>query len=114
MRVVEAGSPFYSTSFELAITLVVTRIDRLARSIGDFASIVRKLENRGVALRTIEQPIETSTAAGKAFPDMLSVFAESETNIRKERQIDGIAKLKAAGVYKGRPSSVDPAKVRAL
>ena len=93
-------------------TLVVTRIDRLARSIGDLQDIVRALKAKGVTLRATEQPIDTGTAAGKAFLDMLGVFAEFETNLRKERQLEGIAKAKAAGIYKGRVSSVDTAKVR--
>ena len=75
---------------------MVTRIDRLARSIGDLQDIVRALKAKGVALRATDQPIETSTAAGKAFLDMLGVFAEFETNLRKERQMEGIAKAKAA------------------
>src|SRR5262249_5651315 len=56
---------------------------------------------RGIILRVTEQPIDTSTASGKCFFDMLGVFAEFETNLRKERQLEGIAKAKAAGVYKG-------------
>lgn len=52
-------------------TLVVTRIDRLARSIGDLQDVVRALKAKGVALRATEQPIDTSTAAGKAFLDIL-------------------------------------------
>jgi DNA invertase Pin-like site-specific DNA recombinase len=95
-------------------TLTVTRIDRLARSIGDLQDIVRALKAKGATLRATEQPIDTSTAAGKAFLDMLGVFAEFETNLRKERQLEGIAKAKAAGVYKGRPPTIDTAKVRAL
>lgn len=51
--------------------LVVTRIDRLARSIGDLAGIVRTLEAKGAALACTEQPVDTSTAAGKAFLGML-------------------------------------------
>jgi Helix-turn-helix domain of resolvase/Resolvase, N terminal domain len=54
------------------------------------------------------------TAAGKCFLDMLGVFAEFETNLRKERQLEGIAKAKAEGVYKGRPASIDVAQVRAM
>jgi DNA invertase Pin-like site-specific DNA recombinase len=46
--------------------------------------------------------------------DMLGVFAEFETNLRRERQLEGIAKAKAAGVYKGRPASIDVTKVRQL
>lgn len=95
-------------------TLVVTRIDRLARSIADLANIVRDLESRGVALEATEQPIDTGTAAGKAFLGILGVFAEFETAIRRERQLEGIAKAKAAGVYRGRPASIDAAEVRAL
>ena len=56
----------------------------------------------------------TSTAAGKCFLDMLGVFAEFETNLRRERQLEGIAKAKAEGKYKGRPASIDAAKVRAM
>src|SRR5271154_2555909 len=94
--------------------LVVTRIDRLARSIGDLQDIVRTVKARGASLKATEQPIDTSTAAGKCFLDMLGGFAEFETNLRRERQLEGIAKAKAAGVYKGRPASIDAAKVRQM
>ena len=95
-------------------TLVVTRIDRLARSIGDLQDIVRELKAKGAILKATEQPIDTSSAAGKAFLDMLGVFAEFETNLRRERQMEGISAAKARGVYKGRPPSIDAAKVAAL
>jgi len=65
-------------------------------------------------LKSTEQPIDTSTAAGKCFLDMLGVFAEFATNLRRERQMAGIAKAKAAGVYKGRKPSIDAAAVRKL
>ena len=94
--------------------LMVTRIDRLARSIGDLQDIVRAVKAKGATLKATEQPIDTGTAAGKCFLDMLGVFAEFETNLRKERQLEGIAKAKAAGVYKGRPASIDPAQIRQL
>ena len=83
-------------------TLVITRIDRLARSLRDLQNLVHELKARDIALKAIEQPIDTSTAAGKAFLDMLGVFAEFETNIRRERQLEGIAKAKAEGRYMGR------------
>ena len=92
-------------------TLLVTRIDRLARSIGDLQDIVRSLKGKGAALKATEQPIDTSTAAGKAFLDMLGVFAEFETNLRRERQMEGIAKAKERGVYKGRKATIDSAEV---
>jgi DNA invertase Pin-like site-specific DNA recombinase len=94
--------------------LIVTRIDRLARSIGDLQDIVRAVKAKGASLKATEQPIDTTSAAGKAFLDMLGVFAEFESNLRKERQAEGIAKAKAAGVYKGRPPSIDVMKVRDL
>lgn len=83
-------------------SLLITRIDRLARSMKDLQDIVHDLKSRGIHLQATEQPIDTSTAAGKAFLDMLGVFAEFETNLRKERQLEGIAKAKAAGKYKGK------------
>jgi len=83
-------------------TLVVTRIDRLARSLKDLQDIIHDLKARRVHLQATEQPIDTSTAAGKAFLDMLGVFAEFETRLRRERQLDGIALAKAAGKYKGK------------
>src|SRR5437773_6136372 len=95
-------------------TLVVTRVDRLARSIKDLQDIVYLLKERGVTLRATEQPINTQSATGKAFLDMLGVFAEFETNLRRERQLEGIAKAKAAGVYKGRPPSIEATRVREL
>jgi DNA invertase Pin-like site-specific DNA recombinase len=58
--------------------------------------------------------IDTGTAAGKCFLDMLGVFAEFETNLRRERQLEGIANANSAGVYKGRAPSIDAAQVRKL
>jgi DNA invertase Pin-like site-specific DNA recombinase len=66
---------------------------------------------KGGTLKATEQPIDTSTAAGKCFLDKLGVFVEFETNLRRERQLEGIVKAKAAGVYKGRPASIDAARV---
>ncbi|AGY91002.1 resolvase [Spiribacter curvatus] len=94
--------------------LVVTRIDRLARSIRDLQNIVYELRVKGVSLKAIEQPIDTSTSAGKAFLDMLGVFAEFESNLRRERQMEGIAKAKARGVYKGRKKTIQPTQVQEL
>ena len=95
-------------------TLVVTRIDRLARSLKDLQDIMHELKEKGVKLKATEQPIDTATAAGKAFLDMLGVFAEFETNLRRERQLEGIAAAKARGVYKGRQPSIDAAEVQRL
>ena len=94
--------------------LVITRIDRLARSVFDLQDIVKTLDEKGVTLSATEQPISTKDATSKCFLDMLSVFAEFETNLRKERQMEGIAKAKERGVYKGRKPSVDVEKVKEL
>lgn len=95
-------------------TLVVTRIDRLARSLRDLQNIVHELKEKNAHLKATEQPIDTSTAAGKAFLDMLGVFAEFETNLRRERQMEGIAAAKTRGVYKGRPKSISSEDVKRL
>ena len=94
--------------------LVVTRIDRLARSIRDLQNIVYELKNKGVTLSATEQPIDTRTSAGKAFLDMLGVFSEFETNLRKERQMEGVRKAKERGVYKGRGRTIDASKIYEL
>jgi DNA invertase Pin-like site-specific DNA recombinase len=95
-------------------TLLVSRIDRLARSVGDLETIVATIKRKGAFLKAIEQPIDTSSPAGVAFLQMLGVFAQFETAIRKERQAEGIAKAKADGRYKGRKPTVDAEAVRAL
>lgn len=94
-------------------TIIVTRIDRLARSMHDLQVIAKELKEKGVVLRATEQPIDTGTAAGKAFFDMLGVFAEFETNLRRERQAEGIARAKRDGVYQGGVQRIDRTAVRA-
>lgn len=94
--------------------LVVTRIDRLARSLSDLQTIVSRLKEKGAHLAATEQPVDTSTATGKAFFDMLGVFAEFETNLRRERQAEGIAAGKRRGVYRGRVPKIDLAAIQAL
>lgn len=94
--------------------LIVTRVDRLARSVLDLQQIVKELRDKQVQLKATEQPIDTSTPAGKCFLDMLGVFAEFETNLRRERQMEGIAKAKERGTYRGRKASIDVEKVQRL
>ena len=69
--------------------------------------IVATLKDKGAHLAATEQPVDTSTAAGKAFFDMLGVFAEFETNLRRERQAEGVAAAKQRGAYRGRPPRID-------
>lgn len=89
-------------------TLVVTRLDRLGRSLRDLANIAHEMEGKGVSLRVLEQSVDTSTSAGKAFFGMLAVFAQFETDVRAERQREGIEKARRHGKYKGRLPSTTP------
>lgn len=97
-------------------TIIITRIDRLARSIVDLLTIVDDLKRRGVILKATEQTIDPTTPAGRAFLSMLGVFAEFETAIRAERQREGIDRAMAAGIYEGvgRPRSISPDQIRVL
>jgi DNA invertase Pin-like site-specific DNA recombinase len=103
-------------------TLCVTRVDRIARSVTDLMIIVRILEQKGVALKATEQPIDTSSAVGRSFLSMLGVFAELETNLRRERQMESIRRIqeidrtkpKHERTYKGRPPTIQPEEVRRL
>lgn len=96
-------------------TLVVTRLDRLARSAGDLHTIVKQLAERGVSFSCIQQPgMDTTSSTGKLLLGVLASIAEFEADIRRERQREGIEKAKAAGIYKGRKPSVDVRAVREL
>jgi DNA invertase Pin-like site-specific DNA recombinase len=85
---------------------MVTLIDRLARSIGDLHDIVRTVRTRGAVLKATDQPFDTGVAAGMCFLDMLGVFAEFETNLRRERQLEGIANGEGGGRLQG-PATFD-------
>ncbi len=96
-------------------TLVVTRLDRLARSASDLHAIIRKLSDKGASFHCIQQPgMDTTSSTGKLLLGVLASIAEFEADIRRERQREGIERAKAAGVYRGRKPSVDVAAVRKL
>ncbi len=96
-------------------TLIVTRLDRLARSMLDLKQIVAGLASKGVTFRCLQQgAIDTTRSDGKLLLNILASFAEFETDLRRERQRDGIDKAKAAGIYKGRPASIDGDQIRAM
>jgi DNA invertase Pin-like site-specific DNA recombinase len=94
--------------------LVVTRLDRLGRSMRDLANIAHEIEQAGAHLKVIEQSVDTSTAAGRAFYGMLAVFAAFETDVRRERQLEGIAMAKRQGVYRGGKARLDRQRVTEL
>jgi DNA invertase Pin-like site-specific DNA recombinase len=94
--------------------LIVTRIDRLAHSARDLQDVARTIKAKGATLKATEQPVDTGTAAGKAFLDMLDLFAEFESNLRNERRLEDVARAKAEGRYRGRPISIDVSTVYEL
>lgn len=88
-------------------TLIVTKLDRLARSTADLYRIVSELEAKGVAFRVLDDPtLDTTSRTGKLVFGILALIAEFENEIRRERQMDGIAKAKADGRPGGRPKLV--------
>jgi len=82
--------------------LVITKLDRLARSVSDLCNIVAKLETKGVALRILAMNIDTGTPTGKLMLNIFGSIAQFERELMLERQAEGIAKAKADGKYKGR------------
>ncbi|WP_277980667.1 recombinase family protein [Sphingomonas phyllosphaerae] len=96
-------------------TLAVTRLDRLARSVSDLFAIIDQLQAKGVHFRCLQQSgVDTDSSTGRLMLGILGAVAAFEADIRKERQADGIARAKAAGVYKGRKPTVDTALVRSM
>ncbi len=97
----EALSEALSYSRERDV-LIVTKLDRLARSVRHLGEIVDDLTQRGVALRVLDMSLDTSTATGKLMLNVLGSIAQFEREMMLERQREGIAKAKAEGKYKGR------------
>ena len=96
-------------------TLVVTRLDRLARSSNDLHNIIAKLTGKGVKFHCVQQSgVDTDSGMGKLVLAILGAVAEFETDIRKERQREGIDKAKADGRYTGRKPSADVQAIREL
>lgn len=83
-------------------TLVVTKLDRLVRSMAHLLEIRQRLEARGTHLRIIDLNLDTTTPTGNLMLNLLGSVAEFEREVMLERQREGIAKAKAAGKYKGR------------
>ena len=91
---------------------VVTRLDRCSRSVLDMQLIMKELDEKKVTFTATEQSINTKTPEGKCFLNMLSVFSEFETSIRRERQMSGIkANLHK---FKGRGRTIDVNQIKKL
>ncbi len=95
-------------------TLVITKLDRLARSTFHLTQIAEDFKQQGVELVVLDQNIDTATPTGKLLFNMLASIAEFETEIRKERQLEGIAKAKANGVQFGRKSKLTLEQVNTM
>lgn len=95
-------------------TLVVTKLDRLARSTLHLCQIVDGLQKKGVELRVLDQPVDTTTSTGRLMLNLLSVIAQFETEIRSERQMEGIAKAKERGIRFGARRKLDRKGIKEL
>jgi DNA invertase Pin-like site-specific DNA recombinase len=95
-------------------TLVVTRLDRLARSTLHLCQLAEKLKRKGVNLQVIDQNIDTNNATGRLIFNMLGAIAQFETEIRAERQMDGIQKAKERGVIFGRKKKLTKQQIKEL
>jgi DNA invertase Pin-like site-specific DNA recombinase len=82
--------------------LVVTKLDRLARSVPHLCEIGKRLDAKGVGLKVLDQAIDTTTPTGRLMFNMLGAIAQFERELIRERMIVGIAKAKAEGKYRGR------------
>lgn len=95
-------------------TLVVTRLDRLARSTLHLCQIAERLNRKQVNLHVLDQHIDTQDATGRLLFNMLGAIAQFETELRAERQMDGIQKAKAKGVRFGRRKTLTAQQVTEL
>ena len=91
-------------------TVIVWKIDRLSRSLADLVRIMELIDQRGAALKSLTEPIDTTTAVGKAMMQMVGVFAELERANLRERTHAGIKAARDKGVKFGRPSKLTEAQ----
>jgi DNA invertase Pin-like site-specific DNA recombinase len=95
-------------------TLVITRLDRLARSTLHLCQIAEQLARKGVHLQVLDQAMDTHTPTGRLLFGLLAVIAQFETELRAERQQEGIAKAKRAGIHFGRTKALTDAQAEEL
>ena len=115
---VDAGRPALKQCLEFlreGDTLLVTKIDRLARSTSDLYRIVSELSEKGVSFKVLDDPsIDTTSRTGKLVMGILALIAEFENDIRRERQMDGITKARERGVRFGRKPLLLPETVEEI
>ena len=95
-------------------TLVITKLDRLARSTFHLTQIADGLKEQGIGLKVLDQAIDTTTPTGKLLFDVLAAISEFETAIRNERQIEGIEQAKKRGVQFGRQPKVTKEQIEEM
>ena len=95
-------------------TLVITKLDRLGRSVRDLLNIINQLEKNNVSFQVLDQQIDTSTPSGKLLLHMLGAIAEFENDLRASRQSEGIQKALSNGVQFGRKSKLTDDEVLAM
>lgn len=95
-------------------TLVITKLDRLARSSYDLAKIAKNLEKQSIDFVAIDQKMDTTTPTGKLLFNLLASIAEFENSIRRERQLEGIAKAKENNVRFGRPQKITESEINEI
>lgn len=95
-------------------TLIITRLDRLARSTVHLCALDALLTEKGVTLKVLDQNIDTTSSHGRALFGMLAVFAQFEHDLRKERQMEGIRKAQAQGKHFGRTKRLTMAQIEEL
>lgn len=95
-------------------TLIITRLDRLARSVVHLAELAKRFQGEHIDLQVLDQNIDTRTSTGRLMFNMLACIAEFENDLRRERQAEGIAKAKEKGVRFGRPLKLTEAKKQAI
>lgn len=95
-------------------TIIVTKLDRLARSVRDLHNLLARLDEKKVGFRCLDQSIDTTSSTGRLTLSILGAVAAFELDIRAERQREGIEAAKRRGVYEGRKSTIDLDRVREL
>lgn len=95
-------------------TVIVSRLDRFARSLADLFQLLQALADKGVSFQCVHQSIDTDSSTGRLTLAILGAVAEFENDLRRERQREGIAQAKAKGVYKGRRGVIDAQRARQL
>lgn len=95
-------------------TLIISRLDRLARSVVHLAQLAKRFQGEGIDLVVLDQAIDTTTSTGRLMFNMLAAIAEFENDLRHERQAEGIAKAHEQGVRFGRPIKLTPQTKNAI